>query len=334
MESSVEVHIRSSISSPNSMASTSMRSASRAQPKKRQRTSWTEQHIISIMEKSVSRRRCSYCNITWSSSTSTGTIAKHLLDKHCINSTSQLHYSNIMTPPRRDTSKLLSSRTSDKRNDSSIAKYIIPEILPHVHDKSLGFKPFIHDVLPSYELMPIYTWKQSLLHMYVVLRQTMIRFLSRQESRFAITFDGWSNGSNSKGFYPMALHCVCIESAKPMSMLFDILSVFPGDGVEKHYGQALFTRLKSFGISSRLFCTTSDGASDPHVASKELGKLLFDLHGIDILPLSHMLRCMVHTFQLGVKSALEVISPSTTKLRSTLVFIRSSKVCRAIFRKY
>ena len=39
-------------------------------------------------------------------------------------------------------------------------------------------------------------------------------------------------------------------------------------------------------------------------------------------------------FQLGVKSTLEVISPSTEKLRTVLHTIRSSKVRREVFRKY
>ena len=43
---------------------------------------------------------------------------------------------------------------------------------------------------------------------------------------------------------------------------------------------------------------------------------------------------MVHTYQLGVKSALEVITPSTMTLRKTLHSIRTSKVSRAIFKKY
>ena len=62
--------------------------------------------------------------------------------------------------------------------------------------------------------------------------------------------------------------------------------------------------------------------------------LLQDEHGKEILAPSHMLRCMVHTFQLGIKSALEVISPSTEKLRTVLHTIRSSKVRREVFRKY
>ena len=68
--------------------------------------------------------------------------------------------------------------------------------------------------------------------------------------------------------------------------------------------------------------------------TKELAKLLHIHHGRDILPSDHMLRCMVHTYQLGVKAALEVITPSIMKLRSVIHAIRTSKVARAIFKKY
>lgn len=127
---------------------------------------------------------------------------------------------------------------------------------------------------------------------------------------------------------------ICVSNTKPMSMLLDFLYAFPRSGVGKRCGEALFTRLKSFGISSRLLSTTNDGASDANVAARELGRLLREFHGIDILHSSQMLKCMDHTFQLGVKSALEVISPSTMKLRNILVAIRTSKVRRAVFRKY
>ena len=68
------------------------------------------------------------------------------------------------------------------------------------------------------------------------------------------------------------------------------------------------------------------------MASTELGRSLHDMHGNDILPSSNMLRCMVHVFQLAIKFALEVISPSTMKLRNILLSIRSCKVRGAIIR--
>ena len=118
---------------------------------------------------------------------------------------------------------------------NSITKYIITEMLPHVHVESLGFKQFMHDVLPGYRLKSARTLKRSIGQMYVVIHQIVIGFLSTLDSRFAITFDGWSN-SSLKGFYQMTLHWVYRESAKPMSMLIDFFHVFPGDDVGKRCG--------------------------------------------------------------------------------------------------
>ena len=66
--------------------------------------------------------------------------------------------------------------------------------------------------------------------MYVVVCQIVISFLSTLDSRFAITFDGWSNNS-LKGFYPMTLHWISLEFGKPISVLLDLLDFFPIDGL-------------------------------------------------------------------------------------------------------
>ena len=311
-------------------------SAPRGKTKARKRTSWTEQHMISIKDGDAYKRRCAYCHLLWASSTSTGSIAKHLLDKHNINSTSQPQTSsNVLVQSNIDatSSTLTISRTLEKKFDSTVVRYIVTSMLPHAHIESSSFKRLMHEVLPTYQLKSSRTLKRLVLRMYVVLRHLVITYLSSQNFRYAITFDGWTNNS-LKGFYPVTLHFVCFESTKPASVLLDFLDVFPGDGVGKRVGKALFSRLKSFNISSRLLSTTSDGASESLVASKELARLLLCHHGQDILQSSHMLRCMVHTYQLGVKSALEVITPSTMKLRKTLHSIRTSKVSRAIFKKY
>ena len=63
--------------------------------------------------------------------------------------------------------------------------------------------------------------------MYVALRHLVISYLSSQSFRYAITYDGWTNNS-LKGFYPMTLHWVSLESSKPTSVILDFLDVFPG----------------------------------------------------------------------------------------------------------
>ena len=81
-----------------------------------------------------------YCNITWSTSTSTGSIARHLLDKHQIDNTSELGSSSVLHKSSVDTSKLLISRSLERKFDSSIAKFIVTEMLTHVHVESVGFR--------------------------------------------------------------------------------------------------------------------------------------------------------------------------------------------------
>ena len=146
--------------------------------------------------------------------------------------------------------------------------------------------------------------------MYVVVPQLIINYLAQEECRFYITFDGWCNNSMT-GFYPVTIHWVSSESGRQMSMLINFMHVFPGDGVGKRCGEAIFKHLKAFDIGTRLLYTTSDGASDAILASNELGRLLHDAFTVNILPSSHMIRCMVHTFQLGIKAALDVITPKT-----------------------
>ena len=116
-------------------------------------------------------------------------------------------------------------------------------MLPHAYIESSSFKRLMHEVLPTYQLKSSRTLKRLVLRMYVVLRHLVITYLSSQNFRYAITFDGWTNNS-LKGFYPVTLHFVCFESTKPASVLLDFLDVFPGDGVGKRVGKVLFSRLK------------------------------------------------------------------------------------------
>ena len=77
-----------------------------------------------------------------------------------------------------DTSKIAISRTLERKYDNSIARYIVSELLPHVHVKSLGLKRLIHVFSPGYQLKSACTLKRSILRMYVVLRNLVINYFA------------------------------------------------------------------------------------------------------------------------------------------------------------
>ena len=80
MESSSQTNVAMDSSSINvSRGSTSS-------SRKRQWTSWTDAHIIFYMDNGTPRQRCHHCHVCWSSTTSIGTIAKHLAEKHRLSS--------------------------------------------------------------------------------------------------------------------------------------------------------------------------------------------------------------------------------------------------------
>ena len=85
-----------------------------------------------------SKRRGAYCHLLWSSSTSVGSIAKHLLDRHNINSSSQPQASRdvlVQTQIDASISTLAISRTLEKKFDSSFVRYIVSSMLPQAHIK-------------------------------------------------------------------------------------------------------------------------------------------------------------------------------------------------------
>ena len=129
--------------------------------------------MLSIKEGDTSKRRCTYCRLLWSSSTSIGSIAKHLLDKHNINNTSQPHTSSnglVQTKIDATTSTLVISHTLEKNIDSIVARYIVSLMLLHAHIESSSFKRLMHEVLPNYQLKSVGTLKRLVLRIYVGLR--------------------------------------------------------------------------------------------------------------------------------------------------------------------
>ena len=130
--------------------------------------------MVSIKEGDASKCSCDYCHLLWTSSTSTDSIAKHLLDKHNINNTSQTQASsNVLVQTQIDASTSTStgaiSHTLKKKFDSAIVRYIISSMLPHAHIESSNFKRLMHDVLPNYQLKSTPKLKILVLQMYVVL---------------------------------------------------------------------------------------------------------------------------------------------------------------------
>ena len=83
-------------------------------------------------------------------------------------------------------------------------------------------------------------------------------------------------------------------------------------------------------ICQRLLAIVTDNGADAVAAGKLVARSIFELHSVTVYPLL----CIVHTFELGVKSVFQNLRVMITVIRDVVDFVRSSKVRRAAFRKF
>ena len=148
--------------------------------------------------------------------------------------------------------------------DSAIAEYLVLDGRGHASVERQGFLRLLSKIIPKYKPKSSKTMKRRVLSMYCVLKSSLQHVLSSAQSKFSLTFDGWSNPA-LRGFYGVTLHW-CKVSAdgalKGHEIILDFFHADPGAGVGNAVGGIIFQSLKDFGISDKIIATVSDGGSD------------------------------------------------------------------------
>ena len=321
---------------------------------------WHHQHWE--FSEAAGKNRCNYCPVLWSLNSSSGTITKHLLEKHGLTSSSSSDAvsNGIVAGTASHQTRIPDvftkiSKTVERRHDSATVQYIVQSELPHTHAASESFKHFASSLAPGYIPKSARTIKRRILEMYIVLKQMMIVYFQTFSSKVSITFDGWSN-SSLKGFFSVTLHWVCPEILAIQDCILDFFHVTSGKGcmlyislgacqtfllcqftfpsgtdISTRVAQHLFEVLNSFELFCRLLATVSDNGSDAVSAAHKLA-LMKDSQGNMPLDQEYCLRCIVHTFDLAIKSVFTHISSTTATLRNVLKIIRGSKNKRQDYR--
>jgi hypothetical protein len=132
--------------------------------------------------------------------------------------------------------------------------------IPHEYADSRLFRKFLAVSCPGYDFKSPRTIKMRILQTYAVLKHMVANtFRETVDSKFSITFDGWSN-SSLQGFYTVTIYLFADEKAQ--DALLDFFYVTPGRQVSKRCAEYILGGVDEFGISSRLISTVYDNGSD------------------------------------------------------------------------
>jgi len=290
--------------------------------------SWVVQHIKAVPSSSRSNsstatlRRCLYCSTTFGPRTSMGTIYKHLGKQHHISKGGKPK-PGMKQKSVTDALPLVDSR----QLDTILAKFIVTSGLPHQIVAQGPFQALTQAVAPRYSPLAPITVKRRIIEMYIYLKVKLVGYFATLPTMVSMTFDGWSNGS-LKGFYVLTLHWCDATTRSLHEIVLDFFSVTPGTGVGARCGTYMTSVVEAFGLSESLLVVVSDNGSDAVAAAKTLSACV----DRDESPSVGHIRCYAHTFQLSITFALDMVKPTTAKLRAGLGLMRTGKARRQAFR--
>jgi predicted ATPase len=133
----------------------------------------------------------------------------------------------------------------------------------------------------------------------------------------------------------VTVHWTCLESMKLKHMLLHVFCPEGGSGVGRRLGDTIVDYLQSLGDSvlQKLQAVVSDNGADALVAAKRIRERYCEHYDMEGFRDDFLIRCIDHSIQLAVKSALTFIDPINEKLRELLKALKNSKLKRSIFRK-
>ncbi|SPQ95047.1 unnamed protein product (mitochondrion) [Plasmodiophora brassicae] len=258
-------------------------------------------------------------------SSSTGTILKHLKQKHGITE------GHVKTTSRQT---LITSTTLPSHrvaiNDAAVVMYVVRRGDVHTLSEEDSFREYSRTLCPGFEPKSARTIKRGILKLYFILRSMLMEYFATVPSKVSTTFDGWSN-PKLQGLYPVTLHWIDTSVGLLLTCLLDFTYIDPGKGAGKRIGTAICERLSDFQIDDKILAVVNDNGSDA-IAAAEYVSSTMTASGHRIVEPRNLLRCAKHTLQLGIKSAVDVVEPALTRLRGLLSTVRVSKVRRAVFR--
>lgn len=225
-----------------------------------------------------------------------------------------------LQPNSKGTDKVL---TSWKFNQDEIRKaltrMVIVDELPFRFVECEGFRNFMSVACPIFRIPSRWTVARDCFDIYSIEKSKFKTYLKESKQMVCLTTDSWT--SLQKINY-MCLTVHYINEAwelKKKIINFCPISSHKGEAI----GKAVENCLLEWGID-RVFTITVDNASSNDVAISYLSKKIQNW-GNSILNCKYLhMRCIAHIINLVVVDGLKLMSPSVSRIRNAIRYVRHS----------
>lgn len=234
-------------------------------------------------------------------------------------------------PEQQSSSTSIKPTTFSKMNQSSMAGYFAPKVLPIKKSKEIDrqlitmivkeyhplslvedaeFRKFVNLLCPGYKIPTRKTLSLSFIPSFYNSTKDDVRKRIERASAACLTVDGWTS-QNNDSYYAVTAHYI-VDNEPPARLSSDLLGCISFK--ERHTAQNICNMLQQllqeWGIENKIVAIVSDNAANM-VAAVRLGGW------------RHW-GCFAHSINLIVQDGLKEISIVLQKIKSTVEFFNRS----------
>ncbi|XP_031255614.1 zinc finger BED domain-containing protein RICESLEEPER 1-like isoform X2 [Pistacia vera] len=221
-----------------------------------------------------------------------------------------------------------SCRFDQERSRLDLAHMIILHGYPLAMVDHVGFKVFVKNLQPMFEVAPNNDIELSCMEIYGKEKQKVYDFLSRLQGRINLAVEMWSSAENAE-YLCLTAHYID-EDWRLQKKILNFITL-DSSHTDDMLSEVIIKCLMDWDIDCKLFALTFDDCStDDDIVPK------IKEHISQSRPLSSNgqlfdVRSAAHVLDLIVQDALEALRDVTQKIRGSIRYVKSSQVTQGKF---
>uniref|UniRef100_A0A5B7C1G3 Putative zinc finger BED domain-containing protein RICESLEEPER 1-like isoform X2 n=1 Tax=Davidia involucrata TaxID=16924 RepID=A0A5B7C1G3_DAVIN len=221
-----------------------------------------------------------------------------------------------------------SNNFDHKRSRFDFARMIILHGYPLAMVEHIGFKIFVRNLQPLFELVTFNRVEADCIEIYQKEKQKVYEVLDKLPGKISLSADMWSTAEDAE-YLSLTAHFID-DAWQLRKKVLNFIMVDPSH-TEEMLSEVIMTSLMDWDIDRKLFSMTFDSCStNDNIVSRireRLSQNRFLLCNGQLFDV----RCAANVIKKMVEDALEALSEVTHKIRESIRYVKSSQATQEKF---
>ncbi|KAJ8749347.1 hypothetical protein K2173_018834 [Erythroxylum novogranatense] len=215
-----------------------------------------------------------------------------------------------------------------RRSRFDLARMIILHGYPLHMVEHVGFRVFVKNLQPLFELVTSDILESDCMEIYVKEKQKVYERLDKLTGKISLSADLWAASDDSQ-YLCLRAHYID-EAWQSKKKILNFVSVDPSHTADIH-SEVIMTCLMDWDIDRKLFSITSDSFPANDIIIHKIRERLSQNKFLFCNGQLFDIRCATNLLRLMAHDVLEALLDTLSKVRESIRYIRSSQVTQAKF---